>query len=74
MMTHDDHSLMGRLQAGDEQALGALLTQHWTPIVRLLGSWDKAEDVAQDAFVRLSSRPPAVPYRLQGGTIWSVRA
>jgi hypothetical protein len=46
-MTHDDHSHMGRLQAGDEQAIGALLTQHWTPIVRytagLLGSWDKAE-------------------------------
>ncbi len=56
-MTHDDLTLMRRLQAGDEQAMSALLAQYWTPVVRyvfgLLGSWDKAEDVAQDAFVRL---------------------
>ena len=59
-MTHDDLTLMRRLQAGDEQAMAALLTQHWTDVVRyafgLLGSWDKAEDVAQDAFVRVWAR------------------
>ncbi len=37
--------------------MSALLAQHWTPVVRyvfgMLGSWDRAEDVAQDAFVRL---------------------
>ncbi len=56
-MTHDDHLLMGRLQAGDEQAMSVLLTQHWTSVVNyafgFVGSWDKAEDVAQDAFVRI---------------------
>ena len=59
-MTHDDPSLMRRLQAGDAQAMSALLAQHWTPVVRyvfgLLGSWDQAEDVAQDTFVRLWAR------------------
>ena len=59
-MTHDDLTLMRRLQAGDEKAMGALLSEHWTPVVSyafgLLGSWDKAEDVAQDAFVRLWAR------------------
>ena len=56
-MTHDDHLLMGRLQAGDEQAMSVLLAEHWTSVVSyafgLVGSWDKAEDVAQDAFVRV---------------------
>ena len=59
-MTHHDLSLMRRLQAGDEQAMQALLAQHWTNVVSyafgLLGSWDTAEDVAQDAFVRLWAR------------------
>ena len=59
-MTHNDSSLMQRLQAGDEQAMAELLSQHWTGVVSyalgLLGSWDKAEDVAQDAFVRLWAR------------------
>ena len=56
-MTHDDNLLMGRLQAGDEQAMSVLLEEHWTSVVkyafRLVGSWDKAEDVAQDPFVRV---------------------
>ena len=59
-MTHDDLSLMRRLQAGDEQAMVVLLAEHWTPVVSyafgLLRSWDKAEDAAQDAFVRLWAR------------------
>ena len=56
-MTDHDLSLMRRLQAGDEQAMSVLLAEHWTSVVsysfRLVGSWDKAEDVAQDAFVRV---------------------
>ena len=60
MMPHDDRTLMRRLQAGDEQAMSVLLAQHWTPVVSyafgLLGSWDRAEDVAQDAFVRVWAR------------------
>ena len=57
MMTHHDLSLMRRLQAGDEQAMSVLLAEHWTSVVNyafgFVGSWDKAEDVAQDAFVRV---------------------
>ncbi len=60
VMTHDDPTLMRRLKAGDEQAMSAVLAEHWTPVVSyafgLLGSWDKAEDVAQDAFVRVWAR------------------
>ncbi len=56
-MTHDAHHLMSRLAAGDEQAMADLLDRHWTPLVRyafgLLQSWDRAEDVAQEAFARL---------------------
>jgi len=56
-MTHDDQLLMDRLKAGDEKAMSALLAVHWTSVVkyafRFVGSWDKAEDVAQDAFVRV---------------------
>ena len=37
--------------------MSVLLEEHWTSVVkyafRLVGSWDKAEDVAQDAFVRV---------------------
>ena len=50
-MTHDDLSLMRRLQAGDEQAMSVLLAEHWASVVsyafRLVGSWDKAEAVAR---------------------------
>ena len=56
-MKHDDLTLMRRLRAGDEQAMSALLEEHWTSVVKyafgIVGSWDKAEDVAQDAFVRV---------------------
>ncbi len=59
-MTYHDLTLMRRLKASDRQAMAALLATHWTPVVSyafgLLGSWDKAEDVAQDAFVRLWAR------------------
>lgn len=62
-MTHDDLSLMRRLKAGDEQAMAVLLEEHWTSVVRgdafgLVGSWDKAEDVAQDAFVGVREGDP----------------
>ena len=56
-MNTDDKQLMSRLKAGDEQAMAQLLERHWASLVRyaygLLGDWDRAEDVTQEACVRL---------------------
>ena len=49
--------MMGRLRAGDESVMEALLETHWQPLVRyayqLLRDWDRAEDVTQNALVRV---------------------
>jgi RNA polymerase sigma-70 factor (ECF subfamily) len=49
--------LRPRIRAGDAAALGELLERHWAALVeyltQLLDDLDLAEDVAQDAFVRL---------------------
>ncbi len=56
-MSTDDQELISRLRAGDEQAVAKLLERHWSELVRyaygLLGDWDGAEDVTQEAYVRL---------------------
>jgi RNA polymerase sigma factor (sigma-70 family) len=48
---------LDRIRAGDSEALGLLLTESWTPLVRylltFLDSVEAAEDAAQEAFVRL---------------------
>lgn len=48
---------MRRVQAGDREAFAALVERHKAPLVRFLTSLsrdrDRAEEVAQDAFVRL---------------------
>lgn len=53
----DDAALVARLRTGDEQALAALIRAYFTRVARfsynLLGSYDAAQDVAQDVFVRL---------------------
>ena len=53
----EDQRLISRLEGGDEQAMAQLLQRHWTGLVRyaygLLGDWDGAEDVAQEAYARL---------------------
>jgi RNA polymerase sigma-70 factor (ECF subfamily) len=55
-----DRELVRRLRRGDSAALDIVLQRHWGPIVaylvRLLGSRDAAEDVAQRAFCRLWER------------------
>ncbi|MFA7237579.1 MAG: RNA polymerase sigma factor [Phycisphaeraceae bacterium] len=52
-----DARLMAGLSRGDMRCLGELVTRHQQAARRLayrwLGSWDDAEDVAQDAFVRV---------------------
>ena len=56
---HDqsDVLLLARMRSGDTGALDLLLEQYWAPLVtysgRLLNSHDMAEDVVQEAFIRL---------------------
>lgn len=52
-----DEALLERMIAGDAGAFAILLDQYWRPLVlycrRIVGEQAGAEDVAQDAFVRL---------------------
>ncbi len=63
-----DADLMTRFAAGDREAFGELVERHKDGLVsylaRLAGSRDRAEDLAQEAFLRLFRRAPA--YRERG--------
>jgi RNA polymerase sigma-70 factor (ECF subfamily) len=52
-----DRSLMDRVRDGDAAAFDTLVRAHWPALVRyaarLLGSVDSAQDIVQDAFVRI---------------------
>ncbi len=53
----NDSELMTRLAGGDMSALGELAYRHQGRVLELayrtLGSWDRAEDVAQETFLRV---------------------
>lgn len=53
----DDFALMARVRAGDEEAFTALVERHQQmvvgTIVRMLGTVEEAEDLAQTVFVRV---------------------
>jgi RNA polymerase sigma-70 factor (family 1) len=55
----DERSLVRELKAGDDAALGALIERHWVDLiqyaVRFVETQDQAEDIVQEAFVRLWS-------------------
>ncbi len=55
-----DEDLMGRLQAGDDDALAPLMHRWETPvkrfIFRLIGNTAEAEDLAQEVFVRIYTK------------------
>lgn len=57
-----DAALMARLAEGDRGALAVLVRRHQQKTLalayRFLGGWDAAEDVAQDAFVRVFEAAP----------------
>jgi RNA polymerase sigma-70 factor, ECF subfamily len=69
---HDpDRALVERVQAGDEAAFNSLVERYQRPVInfvyRWLGQATEAEDVAQDAFVRVyrnisSFRPGAAQF------------
>ena len=72
-----DEELMARIAEGDRTAFAALVTRHLDRAVRtaqrLLGERSEAEDVAQDAFLRLWQH--ADRWRPEGGrfTTWFYR-
>ncbi len=53
----DEAALAARLGAGDSEALSLLLARYWRPMVSFaagrLGNQDAAEDLVQEAFVRV---------------------
>jgi RNA polymerase sigma-70 factor, ECF subfamily len=55
-----DAELVARLRRDDTTALDLVLSRHWPPLVaylvRLLGTTDGAEDIAQQSFCRLWDR------------------
>lgn len=52
-----DDQLMWAIREGDEGALDTLMERHWTPLLkyalRRVGRRDRAEDIAQQVFVRV---------------------
>ncbi len=65
MTQRDDSQLMAQLAQGDLQALGELVKRHQARAralaYRFTGRWDAADDIAQDAFLRIHRA--AVSYR-----------
>ncbi|HPA95952.1 MAG: RNA polymerase sigma factor [Acidobacteria bacterium] len=57
MQAHDDTELMVRIREGDRGAFATLIDRYKDPLVstlaRLTGSRDRAEDLAQETFLRL---------------------
>lgn len=68
MAPPSDAELMSRTRAGDREAFGELVDRHKDVMVnyltRLTGSRERAEDVAQEAFLRLYRHAPR--YQEQG--------
>lgn len=58
METHQDPNLLAQLRDGDESAFDALFRGLYAPLCRYAatltgGDWDEAEDLVQQAFVKL---------------------
>lgn len=73
-----DEILMGRIKGGDRQAFAVLVRRHtdrfYAAAYRLCGRPDEAEDVVQDAFLKLWDRPDVYdPARGAKFTTWFYR-
>ncbi len=59
-----DSALLRRLRDGDASALEPLVERYWDPLVAYAANWlgcpDAAEDLAQEAFIRLWERRQSV--------------
>jgi RNA polymerase sigma-70 factor (ECF subfamily) len=57
LLEHTDQDLIQAVQAGDDDAFAELMRRHQRPVLnfvyRILGDAAQAEDIAQEAFVRL---------------------
>ena len=74
----DDHELLERIQDGNGQAFAALVERHTDRFYRLayryLQSKEAAEDVVQDAFLKLWENPALwQPQRNSKFTTWFYR-
>ncbi len=69
----DDWELVARAQQGDRSAFAALVRRYQQPLAhfcqRMLGSAEDAEDVAQEAFVRLHRHLPRLRPRAKFSTV-----
>lgn len=73
-----DENLMGRVSDGDRQAFSALVHRHtamfFSAAFRMCGHREEAEDVVQEAFLKLWDRPDAFdPARGVKFTTWFYR-
>jgi RNA polymerase sigma-70 factor, ECF subfamily len=71
-MTDDlsEAALLDRYRSGDTDAFEALVLSHQASLLRhaggLLGQGSQAEDVVQEAFIRLAQQPPTLPPEVEG--------
>jgi RNA polymerase sigma-70 factor (ECF subfamily) len=60
----EEQDLLQRVHQGDELAFARLFEQHWDAVARLMtrvvGDPEQAGDVAQEVFVQLFRKPPAL--------------
>jgi RNA polymerase sigma-70 factor (ECF subfamily) len=62
-ITDNDEALLARIRGGDQQAFAILVRRHtnmfFAAAYRMCGNTQKAEDVVQEAFLKLWSKPEA---------------
>jgi RNA polymerase sigma-70 factor (ECF subfamily) len=74
--TSSDNDLLERCRRGDAEAFGAIYDRYGNVLygtaLRMLRQPAQAEDVVQEAFMKLHTKPPAPPVRNLGGWLHRV--